>query len=195
MTDTPPSEDDDLLASATVAPEARQHHRSHRSHRRRKGLKPIDIAGIVVAVLVVIGVVIVIAKGHKSTSSATATTVTTAAASGASSTTAAAGGGPNATTWIYTSLDGKRVTIVKGPSGSVRFAVYQGNSIPLTAIAVDKALAKNDCNTVESIYNGDKAAQPSGSVNSNARRSAFAHYALVQATAHGCAWAKAIPAS
>jgi hypothetical protein len=196
VTDTPPAEDDDLLASATLAPEARQHHRS-RSHRRRKGLKPLDIAGIVVAVLVVLGVVVVIAKGHKSTSSAIAKTTTTAAtpttAAHATSSTAAAGGpGPNATTWTFTSLDGKAVTITKGTAGTLRFAVYDGNSLPLTVIGIEKALAKNDCASVEAVYNSNKATNPTSTANSNLRRSAYAHYAVVQASAKGCAWAKAI---
>ncbi len=169
MTDTPSTEDDDLLDGGTTAPEARQH-RSDRSSRR-KGLKPIDIAGIVVAALVVIGVVWVIAKGHKSTSTATSTTAATptTGTAGASTSTAA---GPNATSWTYTTLDGRSVTILKGTSGSTRFALYHNNSLPLAVVGIDKSLAKNDCGAVEAVYKSDKTANPSSTANSNDRRSA-----------------------
>jgi hypothetical protein len=182
VTDTPPPGDDDLLETATTAPAARQH-RSHRSHRRR-GLRPIDIAGIVVAVLVVIGVGVVIAKGHKSsTNSATATT-----AAGETSTTVK-GNGPNATTWTFTTLDGKVVVVTKGNGGSTRFGIYKGNSLPLSVIAIQKALAKNDCAAAQKLYVAGST--PNKSVSSTARRSAYAHFAVIESAARGCAWAKA----
>jgi len=191
VTDTPPPGDDDLLGSAAPAPQARQH-RSHRSRHRRRGLRPIDIAGIVVAVLVVVGVVVVIAKSHKSSSTTTATTTTAAPAKGKTTTTAAAQGA-NATVWTFTGLDGKSITVGKGTSGSARFVVYKGNAVPVTVAAIDKAMAKNDCAAVQKIYDADKSPNPSSTAKSNDRRSAFAHYALVQATAKNCAWAKANP--
>ena len=189
MTDTPPSgDDDDLLGAAAPAPAARQH-RSHSSRHRKRGLRPIDIAGIVVAVIVVVGVVIVIAKGHKSTTSTAATTTTVSTKSTTGGTTAKTG----AVTWVYTGLDGKTITVAKGTSGSARFVTVSGKAIPLTVAAIDKALAKNDCAATEKIYTANKAANPKSTAKSNARRSAFAHYAVVQSTAKGCAWAKAIP--
>jgi hypothetical protein len=189
VTDTPPSGDDDLLGAAAPAPAARQH-RSHSSRHRKRGLRPIDIAGIVVAVIVVIGVVIVIAKGHKSASSTAASTTVTTVANGGGSTTTATGGG---SVWTFTSLDGKTVKVTKGTTGSSRFVTVSGKSEPAAVAAIDKALAKKDCAAAEKIYNADKTPSPNPKATaSNARRSAYANYALVQATSKGCAWAKAI---
>jgi hypothetical protein len=196
VTDTPPPADDDLLASADPAPQARQH-RSHRSHHRRRGLRPLDIAGIVVAVLVVIAVVVVIAKGRSSSSSAASSTASTlppvtTPGGQTTPTVATPGNGPNATTWTFTTLSGKPLQVVKADGGSRRFAVYQGNSLPLAVISVQKSLAKNDCAAVQKLYTADATANPKSTANSNDRSSAYAHYALVQAQAKGCAWAKSI---
>ncbi len=192
--DAPPRRRRGSLDGATTAAAARRH-RSH--HHRRRGLRPLDIAGIVVAVLVVIGVAVVIAESHKSTKQRGRRPRPRSSPAPPAPTTKASAGvvtGPNATAWLYTGLNGQKVKVLKGTKGSARFVVYQGNAIPLTVAAVEKAAAKDDCASIQKIYVANKAANPSSTATSNNRRSAYANFALTQGKAKNCSWATAAPA-
>lgn len=126
------------------------------------------IAGIAALVVVVVAVVIIAANNSKTSSTSAA----------------------SATTWTYQDLQGHKVIVTAGSSGSSRFGSVQGHPLPLAVVAIDVDAVRRGCSALQARYQSWQAgATSAASQHSRDRASAYAEYARDLAREHNCAWA------
>jgi hypothetical protein len=168
----PSGERPDLLAQATTAQPMTHAQRSsrHRRRRRRRGPSTALIVGIAVVVVVVAAAAVVILTHKSSSPSATSS------------------GNTTTDVWTYHDLDGHSVKVVAGDG--VTFVTVGGVRVPNGVRLIDAARSRHDCTGIAYLYIGylpsAKGARPD-SLKKN-ETSAFAAYALSQASKLHCTW-------
>jgi hypothetical protein len=151
------------------------------TERRRPALSPGERARVVgaVAILVVLFVAVVAERALHLHLARPASPVATTAPSPQA-----------AATWTYRDLNGLKVVVVAGPTGSRRFASQpHGPDIPLAIRNIDETVQQGDpCPALQSTYQTLRE-DTNPSASAHQRASAYARYALDQAKRANCPWA------